>query len=298
MLPNLFLIGAQKSGTSSLAAHLGEHSGIFLTSPKEPSVFAIDGLQSIEDVYAPTLRGYDREQYILDASTAYLHDEKALRLINQADSTAKIIIILRSPSERTKSAFLHCKKRFDDFRTAKEVFLDLPDSQADILIEEDRRIDSAIKCRLIPKFEFRYIYRNERWNFHYIRNSLYFDLLKTVFDIFGRDRVLVLPFEPYTADPQKTMARIAAFLDIDQMLFPTKPKAENPTYVPSGIYPALRSRKGKFGRLWTKISAKTAGIDKQTDLELIADLEGLFKENTKKLSELVGQDFYTIWHYD
>ena len=37
--PNLFVIGAMKSGTSSLHAYLGAHPAVFMSDPKEPSHF-------------------------------------------------------------------------------------------------------------------------------------------------------------------------------------------------------------------------------------------------------------------
>jgi hypothetical protein len=37
--PNLFIVGAMRSGTTSLHAYLGLHPEIFMSVPKEPSYF-------------------------------------------------------------------------------------------------------------------------------------------------------------------------------------------------------------------------------------------------------------------
>jgi len=34
--PNLFLVGAQKSGTTTLSVMLASHPSVFMCSPKEP----------------------------------------------------------------------------------------------------------------------------------------------------------------------------------------------------------------------------------------------------------------------
>ena len=40
--PNLFLIGAPKCGTTSLASYLSDHPQIFVSDPKEPHFFNTD----------------------------------------------------------------------------------------------------------------------------------------------------------------------------------------------------------------------------------------------------------------
>ena len=39
--PNLFLVGAAKSGTTALARYLDQHPSIFVCRPKEPNFFAL-----------------------------------------------------------------------------------------------------------------------------------------------------------------------------------------------------------------------------------------------------------------
>src|ERR671915_544163 len=43
MLPNLIVIGAMKSGTTSLHNYLSLHPEIFMTEVKEPSFFTLEG---------------------------------------------------------------------------------------------------------------------------------------------------------------------------------------------------------------------------------------------------------------
>ncbi|MFN2557318.1 MAG: hypothetical protein ABR592_10730 [Nitriliruptorales bacterium] len=42
-LPDFIIIGAMKSGTSSLASYLASHPDVFITNPKEPEFFVAEG---------------------------------------------------------------------------------------------------------------------------------------------------------------------------------------------------------------------------------------------------------------
>lgn len=57
LLPNLFVIGAAKCGTSSLHHYLGLHPEVSMTSFKEPQVFAYPDYRARLGSYAPLLSG-------------------------------------------------------------------------------------------------------------------------------------------------------------------------------------------------------------------------------------------------
>jgi hypothetical protein len=52
--PNFFIVGAAKSGTTSVARYLAEHPQVFMSPIKEPSYFARD---IIPDLQPPNWRG-------------------------------------------------------------------------------------------------------------------------------------------------------------------------------------------------------------------------------------------------
>jgi hypothetical protein len=51
-LPDFLIVGAMKSGTTTLAAQIGAQKGLFITTPKEPNFFSDD------PVYAQGLDWY------------------------------------------------------------------------------------------------------------------------------------------------------------------------------------------------------------------------------------------------
>ena len=101
MKPNLFLIGAPKSGTTALAKYLSSHEYIQSCKYKEPFYFA-DEFQSYHK--AKNLKQYLKlfnfksgVSYYLDASTHYLMSKSAIKNIYCYNKHAKYIVMLRNP---------------------------------------------------------------------------------------------------------------------------------------------------------------------------------------------------------
>ncbi|QDZ10714.1 sulfotransferase family protein [Devosia ginsengisoli] len=118
----VFLIGAMKAGTTSIASMLGEQRKIYLSSVKEPNFFKTRArtlpftgpVSSVEQWtnFHWTLDDYDRlfaktmpGQLWLDASTAYLPSAEAPSMIREYNPDARIIVSLRDPVERAYSAY-------------------------------------------------------------------------------------------------------------------------------------------------------------------------------------------------
>src|SRR5579859_3390407 len=118
--PNFFIIGAARSGTTSLEEYLCQHPDIFITTKKESHFFAADR-------FPPTFKGpgddrlnerviRDEESYgqlfadkqgtkaIGETSVFYLCYPHSAERIAQAVPDAKIIILLREPVARAYSA--------------------------------------------------------------------------------------------------------------------------------------------------------------------------------------------------
>jgi len=106
---DFFIAGAQKSGTSALAAYLSLHPDIFLPAKKETHLFkppvsplrpALPGAHQLASLYAGALD----HQACGDATPAYLYWPWSLELIHAHNQRARIILSLRHPALR---AFSH-----------------------------------------------------------------------------------------------------------------------------------------------------------------------------------------------
>ena len=124
--PNLMIIGAQKSGTTSLYNHLGLHPNIFMSSPiKEPGYFmnfefiknflkkeTNIKVNSRNDILKSLmLQGYKGQLYFGDASTYYTIGDFSRKfhipeLIKETNPNMKFLYIIRNPIGRIVSRYL------------------------------------------------------------------------------------------------------------------------------------------------------------------------------------------------
>lgn len=105
--PDLFLIGAPKCGTTSLAAWLDAHPDIFMSNPKEPNYYSQDVASSIYtkniNVYLSLFLNAKPNQLCGEASTTYLRSNHAIPRIIKDNPSAKFIVALRNPVEMATS---------------------------------------------------------------------------------------------------------------------------------------------------------------------------------------------------
>lgn len=106
MIPDVFLIGAPKAGTTSLADWLGQHPDVYFSAPKEPFYWAsdypgmrarygFDSRASYETLFSsPEAR---RAALRAEGSTTYLHSQRAVPDILAAVDRPRFIVALRRP---------------------------------------------------------------------------------------------------------------------------------------------------------------------------------------------------------
>lgn len=193
--PNLFIVGAVKSGTTSLYAYLRQHPAIFFPEMKEPHFFARPApspaqrhlITFIRDE-AAYLRLYESAQtpWRGDASPSYLWCPEAPGRIAAVAPEARIIVILRDPIERAYAQYLM------DY---SEGAIQAPFYEA--LQTDWRRPDKGWGVSQL-----------------YVELGLYTEQIRRYRAVFGHDRVLVLLLEDLKKDASGVLKRIARFLDI------------------------------------------------------------------------------------
>ena len=109
---NLFLIGAQKCGTTLLSDLLGSHKEIFVPSIKETYFFCDNRLydKGVDWLHREfySSRAARRAAYRVDATPFYLASPEATdRIAAYSDEHTRYLIILRDPVARAVSAYLH-----------------------------------------------------------------------------------------------------------------------------------------------------------------------------------------------
>jgi hypothetical protein len=198
-LPDFFIAGAPKCGTTSMYAYLRQHPQIFLPFLKEPLFFGADlthrygRMQPAE--YLALFRPARADQVVGEASAWYLYSETAAREIHDAVPDAKIIVMVRDPIEVMHAQ--HSQLRFN----RQEDIADFGEA----LAAEPRRLEG----RDLPSGTFR------RENLFYRRMVRFAEQLERYFDVFGRDRVHVVVYDDLKADTAAEYRRVLAFLEVD-----------------------------------------------------------------------------------
>jgi hypothetical protein len=292
-LPNFLVIGASKSGTTSLYYYLQQHPDIYMSPVKEPKFFALEGQEvyfrgpgiqrrvtrglttSIEE-YRALFEGAEGEKAVGEASTLYLYSPRAPGRIKHHVPEARLIALLRNPVERAYSAYTQ------QVRAGRE-----PLSFGSALREEEDRIQDG----------WYHVY-------HYKNRGLYYRQLKRYYETFGEERIKVYFYEDLSEDPVGVSQDIFRFLGVDDAFEPDASARYNVSRLPRSE--ALASLLDKPNLLKTaartvvpsgvrkRVSAglKNRNFEKAPPMpeEARRELTEAFREDVLKLQELLGRD--------
>jgi len=139
-LPNFLIIGAPRSGTTTLYESLKHHPQIFLSPKKEPMFFILEDKKTYSgpdiptgpddiDKYRSLFRGVRDEKAIGEATPCYLYCPEVPLRIKELIPDVKFIAILRNPIDRAYSHFLYNRM------IGREPLVDINEALA---AEEDR----------------------------------------------------------------------------------------------------------------------------------------------------------------
>ncbi len=211
-LPNFFILGAAKCGTTSLHDLLKDHPEIFLPAAKEPQFFSDD------DRHARGLAAYEAEHFAGatepargEATPHYLAWPKVAGRIQEAIPEAghRFIVILRDPVERAYSLYWNM--------VAEGVE---PLSFEDALAAEQERSRDP------------WLARHGSLRFLYTSSGLYGRQMEQYLEHFDRERFLMLRFEDLRDDPLALARRIYVFLGVSVDFEPRTLEAANPSGLP------------------------------------------------------------------
>ncbi|MGY8932046.1 MAG: sulfotransferase family protein [Flavobacteriales bacterium] len=293
ILPNLLIVGAAKSGTTSLHNYLKQHSDIFMSDHKEPHFFINNeigtnripnGISKYDD-YIALFKNSESYKYRGESSTMYLQfPDISIKNINKyLNDDVKIIIMLRNPIERAFSGYQHVK-RYN--------------------VMENLDFEDAIK-----QCENRYfINTNFTPASRYINIGLYYNMVKKFQANFGENMHIVI-YDDFIADTQNELSKIFSFLNISDFVINTNEK-----YMVGGwqwknsflkklflkknllnkfirfILPFQSFKKILRNRLVQVFSTPVVKMKDTTK----SSLQNLYKEDLKKLSTIIDRDL-KIW---
>jgi hypothetical protein len=200
--PNLFIVGAPKSGTTALASYLGSHRDVFVAD-KELSYFGSDlefrtkrGRWRIGyDTYLEWFAQHPQERYRTDRSVFYLYSSRAAGEIHAYDPNARVIALLRNPVDQMHSQ--HSEMLFQ----GEEVVDSFGKA---IALEDERKRGDHVPpgCQKVFGLFYRDIAR-------------YAEQVERYFSLFGRDQVCVVLHDDLVLDSARAYRQVLRFLDVD-----------------------------------------------------------------------------------
>jgi Sulfotransferase family len=219
-LPDFFIAGVPKAGTTALHSALAKHPCLYMSPVKEPKFFLTDGpppaeggpgdtktyrehvwrRADYEALFAPAPAGALRGE----STPFYLYNRDAQRRIKALIPDARLIVVLRDPVERAHSNWTH-------------LWSAGLDPEGDFLkacaLEEERAAAGWA----------------DFWR--YTGLGKYGEQLRDLYTLFGRDNVLVFRYKEMLADPARALDRVCAFLGVPAGVLDELPR-ENVTAHP------------------------------------------------------------------
>jgi hypothetical protein len=310
-LPDFFIVGHAKSGTTALYEMLRRHPQVFMPANKEPWYFASDmrprfqppkagSLPETLEEYRALFTGAREDQRVGEASSSYLWSRTAADAIAEVQPDARIVAILREPASFLRSLHLQL------VQTHVESVRDL---RTAISLEDERR-----EGRRIPR-------RSHRPQLlQYSEHVRYVEQLRRYDEVFASEQVLVLIYDDFRADNDATLRRVLGLLEVSQAE-PMAAIEANPSVrmrsqaldelvhaVSVGRGPAGRAARGALKALTPQRLRRNAlRVTQQrvvhapppaADEQYMDELRRRFKGEVVALSDYLGRDLVTLWGYD
>ncbi|MBT8207819.1 MAG: hypothetical protein HKN07_10165 [Acidimicrobiia bacterium] len=193
-LPNFVIIGAMRSGTSSLAGYLASHPDLFMAPRKELHFFNRHYDEGLE-WYRQRFADSTSQSAVGEATPTYIYDKQSIDRMAADIGEAKLIAILREPVSRAYSHYWFNRSRGYEPMTFEEA-----------LAAEGQRLDGADPLT--------------RARYSYVDRGRYVDQLEHVATRFPDDQVHVLLVEDLKRSPAATYGAVCAFLGIDSEFRP------------------------------------------------------------------------------
>ncbi len=298
-LPDFFIIGAPKAGTTALYAALARHPDLFQPALKEPKFYLTGeqrprgfGQRGPGDAHSAREWVWRRRQYeaLFDHAPAgslrgestpfYLYDIKAQRRIHVDVPDAKLIAVLRDPIDRAYSNWMHLWS---------DGLEPIPDFERAWAAEDQRVADGWAPF----------------W--HYRRLGLYGQQLEHLFQLFRPEQLHLLRYRDLVDRPAESLDGVCAFLGVATGLLTEIPRENSKSYAQDSWRTRQLARIvragahfGQFGppQWWRRGEAKLVAAMQQgggrrprLEPDVRARLVQVYVEDNALLSRLTGRSF-------
>lgn len=310
-LPNFIIVGAAKSGTTSLYNYLDEHPDVYMSPIKEPNHFSSDiepekfnkafkkherekridldeylngnmdyklwgdYVQKWEQ-YRKLFKNVKHEKAIGEVSNSYLFSQVAAKNIIEKLPQVKIIMMLRNPMER---AFSHYLANMRDGKTIKN---------------------------FREEVESNYTLETREWGkkYLYIELGMYYQQVKRYLDVFPRENIKMYLYDDYKKDSVLLVKDLFRFIGVNPNVTIDFSKKYNESKIPKNKYfnfiiskSGIKKSAIKLFPLEYREKIKSMFFTNEKKPKLSVEdkkfLLGIYREDIKNLSHVMNRDLHT-----
>jgi Sulfotransferase family len=311
-LPDFFIVGHPKCGTTALYLMLRRHPQIYMPELKEPQFFAPEmradeqrarALPSTLEDYLELFSAAAPEQRAGEASPSYLRSRTAAAEIAKLRPDARIIALLREPASFLRSVHLQFVQ---------------------MMIEPEHDLRKALALEDARR-QGRHLPRPAHWTptLMYSEHVRYVEQLQRYQQAFSDEQLLVVIYDDFRTDNEGTARRIMRFLEVDDTV-PIAPIEANPSVrvraerlhrvkraVHASRGPAARTaravnalipqsvRSGALRPIRRQLRRRILWTEPApADESLMLELRRCYEGEVIALSEHLGRDLVALWGYD
>ena len=262
MLPNFLGIGAQRAGTTWVYNCLREHPQVYMASSKELHFFSYNFDKGL-CWYESQFQSRNNETAVGEITPNYLNVVNAIPRIAECIPDARLLVILREPLDRARSAYRLLKAaKYDG-------------------------IAFADACKV---------------NSYLAHLSLYSSQMERVFRYFDRAKVMVALYDDVQATPKGFLGELFRFIGVDDSFEPPSAKERyNQVLYPRlqsviervGLGPSLEVfKRTSIGKLTKRIHSTSVATSRGVNesYEVSACLRNKFREDLLKLQDIIDRD--------
>jgi hypothetical protein len=226
---NLFIIGAQKSGTSTLFDNLVKHKNIFGGLIKEKNFFSHEallknGVAWYHNLFPKPSIFYrlPKTHYFLDASPSYLAHKEVADRIYKYNPDAKFVVMMRNPVDRAFSAWNMYRQMnlLNDNEKIKLFNTHIKGSSKD----RESKFRSLIHLEKFPTFEE--MVQDELHDFStdsskfpgILSRGIYFLQIEYYFKIFDSNQFFFIFAEEFKVNKTQILNDLMSFLNLEEGL--------------------------------------------------------------------------------
>jgi len=220
-IPNFFIAGAPKAGTSSIHKWIADHPDAFGSREKEtyffvdpdthmfrPSAHIAAGLEAWRDQFS--LPAAANPKVILESTPSHIYYETALKFIPDLETKPKCLFVVREPAAQIYSLYSYFRNNWS-------------------WVPSDMSFPEFIEAARAKSHNF----GGNELAVRALENARYVDFLKLWRARLGDDRMMVLSYDDLMADQKALTQKVAEWVGLDpsfytQYGFPR----ENETYEP------------------------------------------------------------------